>query len=139
MDKAKEELRVLRAEGQSEAPEWADDVANRMLHTLTLKMEWVNEEPALVWQSWDRKVAGRLVEIHDRLVKEGRRPHRVTRLFTAPGQPLRRDMERFAAGERMSPALGRELLAYSLAKIDDTWGETAHRDVSLFFDALTSE
>ena len=125
------ELRDLRAEMRADSPD-ADIVLARMLHTLKLKMAWVNEEPALVWQAWDPAKASEIIRQRDELVSLGQQPHRVTELFAAPGQPLRRDLEKHAAGEGMSGALRAELLAYSLAKIDDTWAEASHRDVSSF-------
>ena len=123
------EIRALREEMRASCPE-ADVVLGRMLHTLKLKMAWVNEEPALLWQAWDREKARDLLRIRDDMVSRGQQPHRVTERFASPGQPLRAEMERHASGQGMSAKLRAELLAYSLAKIDDTWAETGHRDVS---------
>jgi hypothetical protein len=59
------------------------------------------------------------------------RPHRVTELLVGVGPAsLRADMEDHARGQPMSPALWEEVLSYSLAKIDETWVEAAHRDIS---------
>ena len=55
------------------------------------------------------------------------RTHRVSDIF---GRTLRADMEAFASGERMSDALRQQLQAYQGCVIDDTVGETPHRDVS---------
>ena len=125
------QLRALRTAMRADSPE-ADVVLTRMLHSLKLKMAWVSDEPALIWQAWDPSIAGEFIQKRDALVADGKQPHRVTELFAELGQPLRKDMERHAAGQGMSRALRGQLLAYSLAKIDDTWAETSHRDVSLF-------
>ena len=130
LETALAELRTLREVMRGASPE-ADVVLTRMLHSLKLKMAWVSEEPALIWQAWDPSIAGRFIQQRDQLIEKGLQPHRVTELFAAPGQ-LRRDLERHAAGLGMSMTLRVELLAYSMAKIDDTWAETSHRDVSLF-------
>ena len=125
------QLRELRTALRAESPE-ADVVLTRMLHSLKHKMAWASDEPALIWQVWGPSIAGEFLRKRDKLVEEGKQPHRVTELFAGLGQPLRRDMERHAAGQGMSSKLCAELLAYSLAKIDDTWAEAEHRNVSLF-------
>ena len=54
--------------------------------------------------------------------------HRVTLRF-AEGD-LRADMEAWAAGAVPSARLLLEVQSYRWCKIDDTWAEAAHRDVS---------
>ena len=54
--------------------------------------------------------------------------HRVTLRF-ATGD-LRSDMETWAADHGLSDALRLELLSYQWCKLDDTWAEASHRDVS---------
>ena len=67
----------------------------------------------------------------DDAVALGQRPHRVTEHFAGEGNSsLRSDMEQYAAGQPMSLRLASEIRAYQLAKVDDTWAEAAHRDVS---------
>ena len=43
---------------------------------------------------------------------------------------LRLDMERLAATGEMSGQLSSEIMSYAMCKLDDTWAEAAHRDVS---------
>ena len=70
---------------------------------------------------------------HDEIVAQGRRPHRVTEFFAGSQEgTLRPDMEAHAAGNGMSERLASEIRAYQLCKVDDTWAEAAHRDVSGF-------
>ena len=124
------ELRELRDRLVGEAPDWADAVVSRMLHSLKFKMAWVNEGPALVWQAHSVAGAVRLVREYDETVAAGRRPHRVLELFAAPGSVMRRDMEAHIAGLGLTRELCEELLVYAFAKIDDSWAEGAHRDAS---------
>jgi hypothetical protein len=55
-------------------------------------------------------------------------PDRVSARFRAGH--LRADMEAWARGEAASDMLRMELLSYQPCKLDDTWAETCHRDVS---------
>ena len=126
-----EEMRVLRA-AAVESDGDGDLVLGRMIHMFGAKMAWVSQEPALLWQAWDRGVARDLVAGRDRVVGEGGTVHRVTERFTRPGSGLRADLERYGAGGTMTLRLHRALLEYALAKIDDTWAETSHRDISTF-------
>ena len=82
------------------------------MHTLQLKMAWLEHGPALVWQVWEPAAARRLLEERDGLVTAGDTPHRVTEIFARPGTQLRTAMERHAAGEGMSDELRTEVLAY---------------------------
>ena len=105
-------------------------MVSRIMHTLKLKMAWVDEGPALVWQAWEPAAARRLLDQRDALVAAGGQPHRVTEIFAAPGSQMRAALEVHAIGGGMSVGLREELMAYGLAMIDDTWAEGAHRDVS---------
>ena len=79
----------------------------------------------------DPAVAALLLQEHDDLVANCQRPHRVTEFFCGRGKgSLRPDMEAHAAGQGMSSRLASEVRAYQLCKVDDTWAEAAHRDVS---------
>ena len=67
------------------------------------------------------------------MVASGKRPHRVTEFFAGTEEgSLRPDMELHAAGHGMTERLACEIGAYQLCKVDDTWAEAAHRDVSSF-------
>ena len=78
-------------------------------------------------------VAARILQEHDDLVANGKRPHRVTDFFAGPGEnSLRADMEHHAAGQGMSDRLRCEICSYQFCKIDDTWAEAVHRDISGF-------
>ena len=79
----------------------------------------------------DAHVAASFLKIHDAMVSAGQQPHRVTTYFCGQHDgTLREDLERHAAGQGMSARLASEIRAYQLAKIDDTWPESAHRDLS---------
>ena len=78
---------------------------------------------------WPAKVA-ELLRQHDDVIAMGREPHRVTCFFCGRHDQLRVDQEWHAAGQGMSARLCDEFKLVSLPKIDDTWADTAHRDVS---------
>ena len=125
------ELQALRA-----ALHLASDLVlatTTVLSSLQLKMAWLFDEPYLVWQADSSEVAASIIKKHDALVASGKLPHRVTRYLAGGDESsLRADLEAHAAGQGMSPALRREVLAYQMCKVDDTWAEAAHRDVSRF-------
>ena len=78
-------------------------------------------------------MAASFLQERDDLVASGQRPHRVTEFFAGHHEgSLRWDMEQHAAGNGISGRLANEIRSYQLAKIDDTWAEAAHRDVSIF-------
>ena len=84
-------------------------------------------------------MAASLIKEHDDLVASGQRPHRVTSFLVGPEEgSLRRDMEEHAAGHGMSDRLRCEVCAYQLCKVDDTWAEAVHRDVSGFGKRATA-
>ena len=66
-----EQLRELREGLQAQAPEWAGAVVSRILHTLKLKMAWVEEQPALLWQAGDPAKAAELLGQHDAFGQTG--------------------------------------------------------------------
>ena len=70
METALVELRALRAAMRADSPD-ADVVLTRMLHTLKLKMVWVSEQPALLWQAWEPSIAGEFLAKRGALVMEG--------------------------------------------------------------------
>ena len=79
----------------------------------------------------DPAAAQRFLAEHDALVASGKEPHRVTTHFAGQHEgSLRWDLEQHAAGHGMSDRLASEVRSYQLCKIDDTWAEAAHRDVS---------
>ena len=76
-------------------------------------------------------MAAAWLQEHDDLVAAGQRPHRVTQFFCGrQDASLRADMQSHAAGRGMSDRLRCEIRAYQLCKVDDTWAEAAHRDIS---------
>ena len=97
---------------------------------------WAITFVSLLWyiaQAGDPSVAASVLREHDDLVASGKRPHRVTEFFAGSGQgSLRLDMEKHAAGQGMSERLRCEVRSYQLCKVDDTWAEAVHRDVSGF-------
>ena len=106
----------------------------RLLASFTWKTMWLHEEPYTIWQLPSPVVASSILSRYDamrQLRPAVARPHRVTELLVGAGPAsLRADMEDHARGQPMSPALWEEVLSYSLAKIDETWVEAAHRDLS---------
>ena len=68
------ELRELRERLMSEVEEWGGDVVvSRVMHTLQLKMAWLEHGPALVWQVWEPAAARRLLDERDGLEEAGKR------------------------------------------------------------------
>ena len=83
-------------------------------------------------------MAARLIQERDELVASGKRPHRVTEFFAGFAEnSLRADLDH-AAGRGMSERLRCEVRSYQLCKVDDTWAEAAHRDVSCFGQRATA-
>ena len=92
---------------------------------------WVDEEPYSVWQLDNPAIAARMILRRDAMVQLGQLPHRVTELFVGKEpMSLRCDVERLAEGHGMSSRLREEVRAYQLAKLDDTWAEAVHRDIT---------
>ena len=92
---------------------------------------WARDIGRLLRQVTDPAVASVFLRQRNDAVALGQRPHRVTEHFAGKGNnSLRSDMEQYAAGQPMSLRLASEIRAYQLAKVDDTWAEAAHRDVS---------
>ena len=129
LEEALSQMQDVRAEFYS-SPESVAAV-NVILSNLRLKMSWVWQEPYLVWRAHDPSVAQQLIDQHDAMVRQGQTPHRVTSYLcgAASGQ-LRADMVSHAGGAGLSERLRVELRAYSLCKLDDTWAESTHRDIS---------
>ena len=87
--------------------------------------------PSYLTQVSSSEDAQSFLELRDSVVASGGTPHRVTEVFAGQHQAsLRCDMEKFAAGQRMSRRLLVQLASYQLVKIDDTWAEASHRDLS---------
>ena len=121
------ELQVVRDDSYS-SPEIVAAV-NAILGNLRMKMAWVWEEPYLVWRAHEPSVAQELIAKHDAMISQGKSPHRVTSYLCGVGS-LRADMLAYAGGGGLSERLRVELRAYSLCKLDDTWAESIHRDIS---------
>ena len=96
----------------------------RMLAVADLKLSWVDDLPFSIWQIDSPASAAKFLKTYD--ASPGR--HRVSVRF-GEGE-LRKDLEAFANGRPMTDTLAIELLSYQWCKIDDTWAETSHRDVS---------
>ena len=65
------------------------------------------------------------------MVAKGQQPHRVTEHFAGfADASLRAAMERLAASGHATGVLAAELRSYALCKLDDTWAEAVHRDVT---------
>ena len=103
---------------------------NRMLAYSALKFAWVKEPPYLIWNADRPEVAKQFLDHHDADIRDRRSPHRVTAHFAGTSSLLRRDMEELAAGRGMTARLREEILSYQFCKLDDTWVEASHRDLS---------
>ena len=101
------------------------DAVTRVLCVAQLKFAWVHELPYLIWQVHSPRTAAHFLATYDAAQTP---QHRVSTRFGAGD--LRPDMERWAAGGRVSEALLLEVQAYQWCKLDDTWAESTHRDVS---------
>ena len=96
-----------------------------MLAVTQVKFAWVDDLPFLIWQARCRSSARVFLEKFD---SPQQKHHRVSLCF-GTGE-LRLDMEYWAGGGALSPKLHLELLSYQWCKLDDTWAESSHRDVS---------
>ena len=103
----------------------------RMLGVLSLKFAWVHEHPYTVWTLDSPSAAAELLKAHDDAVAAGSTPHRVSTYLAGKDiGSLRADLVRFANGYGLTTDLRVELNAYRLCKLDDTWAESSHRDLS---------
>ena len=129
-----DELEQLRAAHAPTVSGWGSQdiiaAATNMLAFVNLKFQWVHEPPYTVWQLDSPSMAQEFLRNHDTLIAAGRIPHRVVAHFAAAGSPLRSDLEQHAEGKGMSTQLRREVTAYQLCTLYDTWVEAAHRDIS---------
>jgi hypothetical protein len=96
----------------------------RKLAVANLKLAWVDDLPFYIWHVDSQESAATFLKQYD--ASSAR--HRVSVRF-GEGE-LRKDLEAFANGRPMTDTLAIELLSYQWCKIDDTWAETSHRDVS---------
>ena len=78
----------------------------------------------------DKESAGKLLAMYDKAKREGRFVQRVAEMFCGVGTALRQDLQEMAQTGVRSPDLDKELRAYALCCLDDTIGESPHRDVS---------
>ena len=131
------QMQDLRAEFYSSSESVA--AVNVILGNLRMKMSWVWQEPYLVWRAHDPSVAQQMIDQHDAMIRQGLTPHRVTSyLCGATSGQLRTDMVSHARGAGLSKRLQEELRAYSLCKLDDTWAESTHRDISCLLKRATN-
>ena len=90
-----------------------------------------DSSPITLSQVSSSEDAQSFLDRRDSVVASGGTPHRVTELFAGEHEAsMRSDMESFAAGQPMSRRLLVQLASYQLVKIDDTWAEASHRDLS---------
>ena len=68
--------------------------------------------------------------MYDKATADGRFVQRVAHLFCEVGSALRQDLEVMRQTGERSPDLDKELRAYAMCCIDDTIGESPHRDIS---------
>jgi hypothetical protein len=104
-----------------------------MLAVAHVKFAWVDDLPFFIWQVRSRRAAAEFLAKAATI--EGASQHRVTRRFTA-GE-LRKDMDAWLAGTPLSLRLRLELESYQRCKLDDTWAEATHRDVSRLAKRVT--
>ena len=74
----------------------------------------------------DPTVAANIIAIYDDLVAQGKKPHRVTCHFAVT---LRAEFQAHADGKGMATELAREIRAYQMCVLDDTWVERQHADI----------
>jgi len=97
----------------------------RMLAVCRLKFAWVDDLPFLIWQADSPRTASWFL----RKCAESRDPpHRVTLRFSETD--LSTAMKEWANGGVLADTLNTELRVYRNCKLDDTWAEACHRDVS---------
>ncbi len=119
------ELAMLREAHTAPQHACIHDAVARMLAVTDMKLAWVHELPFIIWQVDSSAMAAHFLATYYRA--EGPQ-HRVSMRFGAGD--LRTDMELWASGGRPSRRLKTELDAYKFCKLDDTWPEATHRDVS---------
>ncbi len=108
-------------------------VSSRLLSTLRVKFNWVDELPYLVWQIRDRQMGQRFLAKRDVEAANRRQLHPVTELFAGQhAESLRVDLQAYVEGSPISVDLHVQLRSYELCMLDDTWSESSHRDVSNF-------
>ena len=105
----------------------------RMLAVAHVKFAWVDDLPFFIWQVRSRRAAAEFLA--KAATTEEASQHRVTLRFAA-GE-LRQDMDAWLAGTPLSPRLRLELESYQWCKLDDTWAEATHRDVSRLAKRVT--
>jgi len=101
------------------------DAITRMLAVAHLKLSWVYELPYFIWQVHSPETAAKFLAMFE----SSQTPqHRIAVRF-AEGD-LSQDMHAWAAGGHPSEHLLAEVNAYQWCKVDDTWAEATHRDIS---------
>ena len=91
------------------------DAVTRMLCVAQLKYAWVHELPCLIWQVHSPRTAAHFLATYDAAQTP---QHRVSARFGAGD--LRPEMERWAAGGRVSEVMLLEVQVYQWCKLDDT-------------------
>ena len=103
----------------------------RVVDLFRLKTSWMTELAFTVWELNSSEKAAEFLARFDTASTPGSQVHRVARRFGEPGGEFRADMEVWAESGRLkSEELAGELMGYQLAKLDDTWQEAVHKDIS---------
>ena len=119
------EMLALRDKHASHEDTDIEAALTRMLAVTQLKFAWVDDLPCFIWQVCSPASAAAFLAKFDTSAGP---QHRVTLRFAA-GE-FRPDMEAWAQGADVSSRLRLEVQSYHWCKLDDTWAEAAHRDVS---------
>ena len=119
------EMLALREKHASHEDTDIEGALTRMLAVTQLKFAWVDDLPCFIWQVCSPASAAAFLAKFDTSAGP---QHRVTLRFAA-GE-FRPDMEAWAQGADVSSRLRLEVQSYHWCKLDDTWAEAAHRDVS---------
>jgi len=128
IQQASDEMVAARSQDQDGE---VSSAMTRMLGVLMLKFRWVNEQPYTIWRVDSPASAAAFIASVDEAIAAGAQPHRVSLYLAGPAPgSLRARMASFAAGNRLHPLLQTELNAYRACKLDDTWAESSHRDIS---------
>lgn len=130
---AHEELEEVRTQCLEDGLHEESVAVTSMLGGSREKFRFLSEDPYTLWQATDRAVARGILERRDSSVSEGGTSHRVIEYFVGTQEgSLREDFVTFVETGTASDRLRCELMSYSLARIDDTWAEAVHRQVTMW-------
>ena len=109
----------------------AADAVSRIASLFDLKTSWVSDLQFSIWALAEPADAADWLSRYDS-AEPGRVLHRVAQRFGCVGGEFRLAMDQWAAGNGMTQELAVELLSYQLVKVDDTWQEAVHAQVSQY-------